>query len=70
MNIILIITYLRLFLQSLRHPENKPLISHKEALNINEVLFGYGRRKWRKIDRCAAVHADGLLFGNLISHLF
>ena len=46
MNIILIITYLRLFLQSLRHPENKPLISHKEALNINEVRFGCGERKY------------------------
>ena len=38
--------YLKSFSQSLRHPENKPLISHKEALNINEVLFGYGERKY------------------------
>ena len=45
-NIILIITYLESFSQSLRHPENKPWISRKEALNINEVLFGYGERKY------------------------
>ena len=46
MNIILIIKYLKSFSQTLRHHENKPWISHKEALNINEVLFGYGERKY------------------------
>ena len=38
--------YFELFSQRLRHPKNKPLISHKEALNINEVLFGDGERKY------------------------
>ena len=42
----LVITYFKLFSQRLRLPENKPWISHKEALSINEVMFGYGERKY------------------------
>jgi hypothetical protein len=38
--------YFELFLQHLKHPENKPGISHKEALNINEFLFGCVERKY------------------------
>ena len=38
--------YFKLFSQRLRLPENKPWISHKEALNINEVIVGYGERKY------------------------
>ena len=38
--------HLKSFSQSLRHPENKPFISHKKALYIDEVLFGHSERKY------------------------